>query len=163
MVVQGQITNEETGYPVPHVVLYLLDVRPENWDSLDRHTVRLGTANRDGRVDVALEWPAPREQRLAPEGYLGQDRISDYRSIAEAAEVRCRSGNPSAIAVVIDPDSDEPTILFFNTSDLFTSDSGISILDIGEVKLKHAFNSGGYTDEVSTVMDESVVPEEVPR
>lgn len=163
IVVQGQITNAETGDPVPHKVLYLLDIRPENWDSLDRHTVRLGTANREGRVDVALHWPARRKHRLAPKGDMGRDRISDYRSIALAAEARCHAGNPAAIAVVIDPDNDEPTILFFNTSDFLTSASGVPILDIGDVELKLAFLNGDYTDEESRILDESEVPEEVPR
>lgn len=134
-IIQGRVTDALTGEPVPHAVVYLVDVRSEYWKSLQSHSARLGTSDRDGRIDLAATWSTTREidPDLVP--VFSLDWVRDLSVLGDEAEARCRAGDPANVAVVIEEGRHNGRYYFFNTNQLSLGPGGL-VLDVGEVVLK---------------------------
>lgn len=134
-IIRGHVTDAESGLPYSHAVIGLADVRHENWGSLLHNSARLGTADRKGLIDLAVTWGAWEQYAQKPLRVDDPERVRSFTAIVDAAEARCRAGDPASIAVIIEPAWDEPMVLLFDASDLAASAQGDLVLDIGTVKL----------------------------
>lgn len=134
-IIQGQVNDATTGEPIPHAVVYLVDVRPENLKGLQSYSARLGTSDRHGRIDLAATWSTTREidPDLVP--VFSLDWIRDLSVLGDEAEARCRAGDPANVAVVIEEGRHYGRYYFFNTNQLAPG-PGDLVLDVGEVILK---------------------------
>lgn len=163
-VIRGNVTDAESGLPFSHAVVALADVRHENWGSLLLHSARLGTADRKGLIDLAVTWGVWEQYTLNPLRVDDPERVRSFTAIVDAAEARCRAGDPASIAVIIEPAWDEPVVLLFDASDLAASAQGDLVLDIGTVKLtlpSPPIGLSGLSVEEREAMLDAELPAEV--
>jgi hypothetical protein len=135
LIVQGQVDDTKTGAPIPYASVYLVDVRHENWPELSDYSARLGTANREGDVDLAATWTMSGDPGAGQILMPGFDRIGTAEGLVEAAEARCRAGAPASLALVIYGSRHERQYVFFDAAAFRPGGDGVVRLDIGQVAL----------------------------
>jgi hypothetical protein len=133
-IIQGRVTDATTGEPVPHALVYLVDVRSEYWKSLQSHSARLGTADRHGRIDLGATWSTRREIDPDVVPVFSLAWVRDLSVLGDEAEARCRAGNPANVAVVVEDVRHYGRYYFFDTNQLPVA-SGEMVLDVGELVL----------------------------
>ncbi len=135
LIIRGSVTDATTGEPIPYVEVYVIDARHENWAALKDHSAHLGTADRDGVVDLAVTLIAS-EDVVSPSRFRsGFRRWGETKPVVEAAEARCREGKPSVIAVVLVAPSHNDAILFPEAPLQFDESRGANILQLGTVTM----------------------------
>jgi len=135
LIVRGNVADATTGEPIPYADVYIVDVRHENWAALKYHSARLGTADRDGVVDLAVTLIAS-EDVVSPSRFRsGFRRWGETKPVVESAEARCRQGKPSVITVVLVASSHNDAILFPEAVLQFDESRGANILQLGTVTM----------------------------
>lgn len=135
VIIQGQVKDAISGAPVPHAVIYLVDLRPENWEDIQSHCARLGTANREGRIDLSATWSTKDEIDVDVSPVFQFDWVRDVTSLKHAAEVRCRAGNPVNVAVVVEGEGCYGRYFLMDTNQVATG-TGARILALGDILLE---------------------------
>ncbi len=135
-VVEGYVIDAETGASIPHAVLYLVDVRPENWEHLDQYSARLGTANRSGHIDLAINWLTTFDLAGEPKFMQGYDRLRDTEGLVTWAEGRCRGGELGSIALALVAGRYEWRYEMVDATKLKPEADGTLIIELGQIELQ---------------------------
>lgn len=135
LVVRGNVSDATTGEPIPYADVYVIDARHENWEHLESHSARLGTANREGRIDLAATWGAKTEPGAEPIFMAGYGRWSDTPPVVDAAEARCREGMAPSVAIVLSHSLYKDGIILRDPPFQFTGSGDAIVLDLGNATL----------------------------
>lgn len=134
-VVRGHVTDIETGLPVRHAVVYLVDIRRENWECLEYHYARLGSSDREGRIDLAATWATMGEHEAEYVFRPGFDMLEYFDGVIGLARARELDGNSLCHAIVVSADNYVDEISFHYLCAPPRLGDGDRILDLGELQL----------------------------
>lgn len=136
IVIEGNVIDSETGAPIPHAVLYLVDTQPENRERLSKYSARLGTANHEGHVDLAAKWTTTFDPSGELEFMPGYDRLGDTEGLIAWAEVRCREGELGNIVFAVVGERHEWHYNTIDSTALKPQADGTLIVTLGQIVLQ---------------------------
>ncbi|MBL7646645.1 MAG: hypothetical protein JNK74_10700 [Candidatus Hydrogenedentes bacterium] len=135
LIIRGSVADSNTGEPIPYADVYVFDARHENWTALQQHNAHVGTANRAGVIDLAAMLKTADTTAFKSEFRSGFGGWNATRPLLEAAEARCRAGEPPVTMVVLAAPRYQDAIVFPEAPMQLDESRGANILQLGTVTM----------------------------
>lgn len=135
LIVLGKVVDAVTREPVPYADVYVFDARHENWTALEQHNAHLGTANREGVVDLAATLKTTDTNAFKSEFRSGFGGWNATQPLVEAAEARCREGKPPGIMVILGASRYQDAIVFPEAPLQLDESRGANVLRLDTVAM----------------------------